>query len=93
MEGSSDQQSFKIVVTDKAGNVIDTSKGDSNGNAFEPGYPFFDHITVSTNLLAIWAKSPIFWGTIAGVAIAAIGITILVVLKKRKKNEKTPNEN
>lgn len=81
------EQSFKIVATDKAGNVIDTSKGDSNGNEFEPGYVFFDHITVTTNQIVIWAKSPVFWVVIGGVVAAAVGLTIFVVVKKRKKDD------
>ena len=81
------EQSFKIVATDKAGNVIDTSKGDSNGNEFEPGYVFFDHITVTTNQIVIWAKSPVFWVVIGGVVAAAVGLTIFAVSKKRKKDD------
>lgn len=84
---SSDEQMFKIVATDKAGNVIDTAEGDSNGNAFNPGYVFFDHVTVTTNQLVIWAKSPVFWGIIGGVAALAVGIVIFVVIKKRKKDD------
>lgn len=84
---SSDEQIFKIIATDKAGNVIDTAEGDSNGNVFEPGYVFFDHVTVTTNLLAIWAKSPVFWGIIGGVAALTVGIVLFVVIKKRKKDD------
>lgn len=82
---SSDEQMFKIVATDKAGNVIDTAEGDSNGNAFNPGYVFFDHVTVTTNQLVIWAKSPVFWGIIGGVAALAVGIVIFVVIKNARK--------
>ncbi len=95
IERNSTEQNFKIVATDKAGNVIDTSKGDSNGKSFEPGYVFFDHITVTTNQLVIWAKSPVFWGVIGGVVAIAVGIIIFVVVKKRKKdddNKSTPQE-
>lgn len=91
IERNSNEQNFKIVVTDKAGNVIDTAEGDSNGNAFEPGYVFFDHVTVTTNLLAIWAKSPVFWGIIGGVAALAVGIVLFVVIKKRKKDDDEEN--
>lgn len=92
IERNSNEQSFKIVVTDKAGNVIDTAEGDSNGNAFEPGYVFFDHVTVTTNQLVIWAKSPVFWGIIGGVAALAVGIVIFVVIKKRKKDDEQQSE-
>ncbi len=92
LSNSSQEQSFRIVVTDKAGNVIDTAEGDSNGNAFNPGYVFFDHVTVTTNQLVIWAKSPVFWGIIGGVAALTVGIVILVVIKKRKKDDEQQSE-
>lgn len=91
LSNSSQEQSFRIVVTDKAGNVIDTAEGDSNGNAFNPGYVFFDHVTVTTNQLVIWAKSPVFWGIIGGVAALTVGIVIFVVIKKRKKDDDEKN--
>lgn len=87
LSNDTQEQSFKIVATDKAGNIIDTSEGDSNGNKFEPGYVFFDHITVTTNQVVIWAKSPVFWVVIGGVVAAAVGLTIFAVVKKRKKND------
>lgn len=87
LSNDTQEQSFKIVATDKAGNIIDTSEGDSNGNKFEPGYVFFDHITVTTNQIVIWAKSPVFWVVIGGVVAAAVGLTIFAVVKKRKKND------
>lgn len=93
LERNSEEQIFKIVVTDKAGNVMDTTEGDSNGNAFEPGYAFFDHVTVTTNQFVIWAKSPVFWGMVGSIAVLAIGILIFIVIKKRKKDDnETTNE-
>ena len=87
LSNDTQEQSFKIVATDKAGNIIDTSEGDSNGNKFEPGYVFFDHITVTTNQIVIWAKSPVFWVVIGGVVAATVGLTIFAVVKKRKKDD------
>ena len=87
LSNDSQEQSFRIVAVDKAGNIIDTSAGDSNGNKFEPGYVFFDHITVTTNQIVIWAKSPVFWAVIGGVVAATVGLTIFAVVKKRKKDD------
>lgn len=91
LSNDTQEQSFKIVATDKAGNVIDTSEGDSNGNKFEPGYVFFDHITVTTNQIVIWAKSPVFWGIIAAAAVVAVGLIIFIIVKKRKKDDENTN--
>lgn len=91
LERSSDVQNFKIVATDKAGNIIDTEKGDSNNNKFDPGYVFFDHIAVTTNQLVIWAKSPVFWGIIAAVAAAVVAFIIIILVKRRKKDDDEEN--
>lgn len=88
LSGSS--QSFNIIAIDKAGNKISTADGyyDKDGNHydFEPGFVFFDHITVTTNQLVIWAKSPVFWAIIGGFVLVTVGIVAVVVVKKRKNN-------
>lgn len=82
-DGGSSEQSFRIVVTDKAGNKMDTSKDE-----FEPGYVFFDKIAVSANAVALfYANKMAFWGTVSGVAVIAAGIIIFIVAKKRKKDD------
>lgn len=85
------ENTFEIIATDKAGKSISSSKGDSDGKSFEPGYVFFDHVTVATNQLVIWAKSPVFWGIICGVAVLAVGIIIFIVVRKRKKDDDEEN--
>lgn len=83
LDMSSDVQNFRIVVKDKAGNITDTS----DKKNFKPGYVFFDHITVTTNKLVIWSKSPLFWIIIAVVAVLAVAAIVLIVIKRRKKDD------
>ncbi|MGN0527638.1 MAG: hypothetical protein ACI4IE_00790 [Eubacterium sp.] len=83
LDMSSDVQNFRIVVKDKAGNITDTS----DKKSFKPGYVFFDHITVSTNKLVIWSKSPLFWIIIAAVAVLAVAAIVLIAVKRRKKDD------
>ncbi len=83
LDMSSDVQNFRIVVKDKAGNITDTS----DKKNFKPGYVFFDHITVTTNKLVIWSKSPLFWIIIAVVAVLAVAAIALIVIKRRKKDD------
>lgn len=76
-------RNIRIVVTDKAGNVLDTDEGN-----FTPGYAFHDTVTVSTNFfLRFYANTPLFWGTIAGALGIIVIILIFLFLKKRKKEE------
>lgn len=88
-DGGAKTQIFKIVVTDKAGNVIDTS----NKEQYKPGYVFFDQLVVSPNAFAqFYANKALFFGSIGGVALVA-GIIIFVVVKKRKKDDDEENTN
>lgn len=87
-DGGASTQNFKIVVTDKAGNVIDTS----NKDEFKPGYVFFDQLVVSPNAFAqFFANKALFFGSIAVVAVAA-GTVIFIVAKKRRKNDEHPEQ-
>ena len=86
-DGGAKTQSFKIVVTDKAGNVIDTS----NKDEYKPGYVFFDQLVVSQNaFVQFYANKVLFFGSIAGVALLA-GFIIFIVVKKRKKDDEEEN--
>ncbi len=80
---SSNEQSVRIVATDKAGNVIDT---DDEKN-YDPGYVFFNNITVTTNQLVIWAKSPVFWAIVGAVVLAGGGLVFFILFKRRKKDD------
>ena len=76
------KQTIKVVAKDKAGNEISTD----NKNKFNPGYSFFDVITVSTNpVVRFVSDTTKFWITIASVVAAAVVIAVFVVLAKRKK--------
>lgn len=82
-DGGAKTQNFKIVVTDKAGNVINTS----NKEQYKPGYVFFDQLVVSQNaFVQFYANKVLFLGSIAGVALLA-GFIIFIVVKKRKKKD------
>lgn len=82
-DGGAKTQNFKIVVTDKAGNVIDTS----NKEQYKPGYVFFDQLVVSQNaFVQFYANKVWFFGSIAGVALLT-GFIIFIVVKKRKKDD------
>lgn len=80
---SSDLQSVRIVVTDLAGNVIDTS--DEN---FDPGekYVFVDNVIVSSNFFVRAIHSAWFW-IVCGVVVAAAIALIIFFAKRRKKDE------
>ena len=87
-EGGSKTQTFRIVVTDKAGNVMDTSKKDE----FQPGYVFFDQLVVSSNIFAqFFADKVLFFSSIAGVVLVA-GLIIFIAVKKRKKDDKRSSQ-
>lgn len=88
---SSDRQSVKIVVTDKAGRVLDTSS-EAFANDDERGYVFNSSVLVSTSLFDLWYDNkPVFWGSIAGVA-ALLGLFFFIILGKKKKEEDEEDE-
>ncbi|MCM1543471.1 MAG: hypothetical protein NC121_19770, partial [Blautia sp.] len=79
---STSEQRVRLVVTDLAGNVTDTSS-----DGFTSAYAFNSSVTVSTNALVRWfANRKLFWGSIAGGAgTAAAGTGMLVWLSRRRK--------
>lgn len=77
-------QTVRLVATDLAGNVTDTSAESFSTNDL---YVFNDTVTVSTNFFVRWyANAPLFWGSIIGV-ILLIAIIWFIILWKRKKDE------
>ena len=81
-EGTS--QRVRIEVTDLAGNVIDSDKEEdiASGKIAD----FNREVTISTNLFVIWYSNKLFFYLSIGGVIAFIGaVTILIVLKKRKR--------
>lgn len=81
-EGTS--QRVRIEVTDLAGNVIDSDKEEdiASGKIAD----FNREVTISTNFFVIWYSNKLFFYLSIGGVIAFIGaVTILIVLKKRKR--------
>ncbi|MEG1619722.1 MAG: Ig-like domain repeat protein, partial [Eubacterium sp.] len=77
-------QNVKIVLKDKAGNVMNTADAD-----FKVDYPFERIVTVSTNFFVRWfANMYRTIGTIA-VGVAGIGVCVFLLVKsgKGKKNK------
>lgn len=84
IQESSSAQKVRVVVTDLAGNITDTS-----AENFSSAYAFSDLVTVSTNILVRWyANKALFFGSIAIVMVVICGSIGAVVLFKRKKSEK-----
>ena len=75
-------QHVRIVVEDLSGNATDT-----DSEYFVSAYEFHKDVTVSTNIFVRWyANKGLFWGSIGGL-LAAAGLVIFLVAKKRKKND------
>ncbi|MDY4112440.1 MAG: Ig-like domain repeat protein [Roseburia sp.] len=91
LQESSDVQSVRLVLEDKAGNILDTDcygKTDENGNmlAAEPAFAFNRRVTISTNFFVRWyANKPLFWGVIGGIAAVCVLPWLLVFIKRKGK--------
>lgn len=71
---------IRFVITDKAGNVLDTDE-----DSFVPSYTFNKVMTVSTNFFVRWfANTPLFVGSIA-VGACGIGTVAFVFIRKRRR--------
>lgn len=80
-------QAVRLVVEDKAGNITDT-----DSDSFKSAYTFNRLVTISTNLFVRWfANKTLFYGTLGGVAIVAIGAAGGIVFGKRKKTKASAN--
>ncbi len=79
---------LRFVITDLAGNVLDTDDTDAEGGAlFQPGFPFYRSVTVSTSFLVRWyANKPLFYGTIvAGCLLATMTGGCLLLRRRRRR--------
>ena len=79
-------QNVRLVIEDLAGNITDTDEKTADGQyAFQPGFEFSHQLTVSTNAFIRWyANRMLFWGTIGGVAAAAILLFLFLAVRKRR---------
>ena len=77
-------QSVRLLVTDLAGNVTDTSS-----EGYKPAFSFNSPVTISTNFFVRWyADKILFWGSIGGFVLIVAGIAVgIILLKRRKKDE------
>lgn len=76
-------QTIRIIVTDLAGNVTDTSSEDFDTNGL---YVFSDEVIVSRNFFVRWyANTILFWGSIGGtVAVLGAGGYFITARRRRK---------
>ncbi len=82
---ASSAQHIRIVAEDLSGNVLDTD-GTIEGSA-NTTVSFERDVTVSTNFFVRWfANKPLFFGSIAVIVAAGVGI-YFIVAKKHKKEE------
>lgn len=78
--GTGLRHKIRFVITDKAGNVLDTDE-----DSFVPSYTFNKVMTVSTNFFVRWfANTPLFVGSIA-VGACGIGTVAFVFIRKRRR--------
>lgn len=71
-------QHIRIVITDKAGNILDTDAAD-----FMPGFAW-QNVTVSSNMwIRYYANKPLFFGSLTGTASGAAALIWLLRKKKR----------
>lgn len=77
----------QLIVEDKAGNVTNTGSKQEKAANFDPEFDFNQVVTVSTNFFILWySKTPIFWSSIAAI-LAAAGLFIFLIVKKRRKDD------
>lgn len=85
--GEGVRQNIRLVLKDKAGNVLNTADAD-----FKVSFPFERTVTVSTNPFVRWFSN--IYRTIGttAVGVVAIGVCIYLLLKKNKVKDSSDNE-
>lgn len=77
-------QSVRLVVTDLAGNTVNTDDDD-----FSSVYSFHRKVTVSTNFFVrLYADKILFWRIVGGITTVIVAMMGLAVLIKKKYREK-----
>lgn len=83
LEESSSVQTVRLLITDLAGNITDTSSDN-----FKSEFEFNDEVTVSTNLFVRWyANTTMFWISIAAMVTFIFGSGAVTVLRFRKRKK------
>lgn len=77
--GEGVRQNIRIVLKDKAGNVMNTADAD-----FKVSFPFERTVTVSTNPFVRWFSNIYRTVGTTAVGVVAIGVCIYLLLKKNK---------
>lgn len=76
-------QTVRIIVTDLAGNVTDTSADDFDTKDL---YVFSNEVVVSRNFFVRWyANAALFWGTIGGTVAVLGGAGAFITVRRKKK--------
>lgn len=85
--GEGVRQNVRIVLRDKAGNVMNTADAD-----FKVSFPFERTVTVSTNPFVRWFSN--IYRTVGTTAagVAAIGVCVYLLLKKGKGKDSSGDE-
>ena len=77
---------YQYQLTDGLNQTVEIYAKDKAGN--ESGVYRIDSLTISTNVIVLWyANTPLFWGSIGGVAALTALIAWLIVAKKRKQEK------
>ncbi|MGM9553997.1 MAG: InlB B-repeat-containing protein [Faecousia sp.] len=77
---------YQYQLTDGLNQTVEIYAKDKAGN--ESGVYRIDSLTISTNVIVLWyANTPLFWGSIGGVAALTALIAWLIIAKKRKQEK------
>ena len=77
---------YQVQLSDGLNQTIEIYAKDLAGN--ESGIYRIEELTISTNVIVLWyANTPLFWGSIGGVAALSGLIAWLIIAKKHKKEK------
>lgn len=91
VKDSDKQQKVRMVVTDYAGNSVDTDSDDFSKNC---KYAFNNRITVSTDFwVRFRANKVAVWGSVLGIIVIIAGVTAGVIFFRKKKSSAEEENN